>query len=347
MSATKVKIPDKQEIHKICILAWGMVGDTLLRTAFVGPLKKHFPAARICVVVDSRGKGLFDHNPEVDEVYEFYHAKKPKWRYLSNIFKLVCWLRNHDFDLLINFYSGGSSPVITKLSGAKWRLGFDHTAKLRWANNILAPKASFEGHWIRALGETLRPLGIQEHHIIHRPFFFCSSSDRLFAKEFLASLSHKWVVFNMGASELRKCWPVEQHVALASWLYQEYGYVPLVLTNPGQEFLVETFKTHYPKHYPVKYVPIIPFGQIAALFEQSQFVVTGDTGLMHLAFGVQAPVLGLFTYTQPGHVIPEGGICMACFKPDHSHKDEYGQALGSQLDFSTVQAAAKQLVAML
>lgn len=340
-------IPDKQDVNKIVVLAWGMVGDTLFRTAFIEPLKKRYPFATINVIVDNRGKGIFNNNPHVQDIYVFNHAKKPRWRYLSNVFKLIAWLRKQKFDLLINFYSGGSSPFITKMSGAKWRLGFDHTAKLRWANNILAPKASFAGHWIKALGETLRPLGIKEQDIIHRPFFYCSEAEDGFAKAFLGDEKHLWVAFNLAASDLKKCWPVNEHAALASWLYQTYKIVPLILTNPGQEFLVEQFKQCYPENQPIQYVPILPFGQLAAIFKHCQFVVTGDTGLMHLAFGVGTPVLGLFTYTQPYHVMPEGVVCQACFKPNPENIDEYGEPLGSPLDFELVQNKAKALITSL
>ncbi|MDF2939960.1 MAG: hypothetical protein K0R66_602 [Gammaproteobacteria bacterium] len=344
MSFKANTIPDKAEIHKICVLAWGMVGDTLFRTAFIGPLKKHYPQASISVIVDNRGKGLFSHHPDVDEEYVFSHKKKPRWHYLLNMAKIVFWMRRKKFDLVINFYSGGSSPLITRLSGGKWRLGFDHTAKLRWANNILAPKASFAGHWIKALGETLRPLGINESDIQHRPFFYCSKDEMEFAKDFFKGSQQKYVGFNLAASDVKKCWPVKEHVALANWFYQEQGLVPLVLTNPGQEFLIEEFKRLYPQAQPVQYVPVLPFGKLAAILKYSQFLVTGDTGIMHLAFGAGVPVLGLFTYTQPYHVMPEGGTCVACFKPDPTLKDEYGQALGSQLDFKTVQENARSLL---
>ncbi|MDF2691380.1 MAG: hypothetical protein K0S29_1235 [Gammaproteobacteria bacterium] len=347
MPAKLDTIPDKAQIHKICLLAWGMMGDTLFRTAFVEPLKKHYPNASIHVIVDNRGKGLFSHHPDVEEEYVFQHKKKPRWRYLSNVFKLIVWMRRRHFDLVINFYSGGSSPLITRLSGGKWRLGFDHTAKLRWSNNILAPKASFAGHWIKALGETLRPLGIQEKDIQHRPFFYCSVAELDFAKEFFEPAQQNWVAFNLGASDLKKCWPVKEHAALANFLYQEYGLIPLVLSNPGQEFLLEEFKQLYPKDQPVKFAPVLAFGKLAAVLKHCRFVVTGDTGVMHLAFGVNVPVLGLFTYTQPEHVMPEGGICAACFIPNPQLKDEYGQALGGQLDYATVQIRAKDLLSTL
>ncbi|MDF2529345.1 MAG: hypothetical protein K0Q57_225 [Gammaproteobacteria bacterium] len=344
MSVKADTIPDYTRIHKICVLAWGMMGDTLFRTAFIEPLKRKYPNASISVVVDNRGTGIFTHHPHVLEEYVFQHAKKPKWRNLLNQFKLISWLRGRRFDLLINFYSGGSSPIITKLSGATWRLGFNHTAKLRWANNILAPKASFSGHWIRALGETLRPLGIREQDIVHRPFFYCSKLERDFATDFFAGLDQKWVAFNLGASDLKKCWPPSQHAALAHFLFQQHGLVPLVLNNPGQEFLVAEFKQHYPAEQPIRYLPVLPLGKLAAILKHCQFLVTGDTGIMHLAFGAQVPVLGLFTYTRPEHVMPEDGLCQACFSPDPVLKDEYGQALGTQLGLDKVQFEANSLL---
>jgi ADP-heptose:LPS heptosyltransferase len=257
-------------------------------------------------------------------------------------------MRRKNFDLVINFYSGGSSPIITKLSGAKWRLGFDHSAKLRWANNIVVPKPDFSGNWLRAFGKLLEPLGINSKDIRYRPFYYCSEADLAFAKDYVKAFDKPFVIFNLGASEARKFWSAQQHAALANWLYQQYGFIPLVLTNPGQEYLVESFKQHAPAELPVHYVPVLSFGKLAALFKFAKFLVSGDTGLMHLAFAVEAPVLAIFTSTRPEYVTPEGLTYVFCFKPGpEQYRDEFNKVLGSQPDYVSVQAAAKELIARL
>jgi ADP-heptose:LPS heptosyltransferase len=60
-------------------------------------------------------------------------------------------------------------------------------------------------------------------------------------------------------------------------------------------------------------VPLLPLDQVGALMLECDYVVTGDTALMHLAFGLKRPTLVLFTYTRPEMVLPEDAPCIGCF----------------------------------
>ncbi len=62
---------------------------------------------------------------------------------------------------------------------------------------------------------------------------------------------------------------------------------------------------------------------------ECDYVVTGDTALMHLAFGLKRPTLVLFTYTRPEMVAPDDAPCIGCFVENASGEMYRGKLAGS------------------
>jgi ADP-heptose:LPS heptosyltransferase len=236
--------------------------------------------------------------------------------YLSGFIRGVLGLRRQHFDLFVNLYSGGSSPLLTRLSGARIRLGFDHTPALRKANNLLVKKPDFCQHWTKDLGKKLRPLGIGDDKIRRGTTFVIPEQAKLEAAKLLSDQAGL-VAFNLGAGVAEKRWPVERFVELARKIHDKYDLKPVVFTNPGMETLSHEFAEQYGKQL-CHVMPILPLATVAALMRQCVAVITGDTSLMHLAIGIKAPNLTLFTYTRPEIVEPEDCLHVACFveKPD-------------------------------
>jgi len=224
----------------------------------------------------------------------------------------------------VNLYSGGSSPLITRLVAARIRLGFDHTRALRKANNLLIKKPSFCGHWIKALGRTLEPLGIPEDEIRRGSSFFCSAAADQFATAFFAEPGQRYLAINLGARVAEKRWPVGNFASLATQISDKYGFQILIFTNPGMEALVDKFVAEYAGMTPCKQVPVVSLDKVAALMKRVSVLITGDTSLMHLAFGVKCPNLVLFTHTRPEVVTPEDCQHIPCFIEDKSSLDDCG-----------------------
>ncbi len=319
----------KSEVHSACFLCWGLIGDVFVRVAILEAFKHAYPQTRITVVVDPQGKAVLDNHPDVSEVYVLSRKKKPRLEYLVNVFKGIRYLRKQHFDLSINLYSGGSSPLLSRLIHARVRLGFDHTAALRRANNLLVKHPSMCKHWTKQLGLILDPLGIPASAVRQGTSFYCDQASIGFAEKQFANDEHQYVAVNLGARIAEKRWALEQFVALAAAIYDKHQLCPLVLTNPGMEELASEFCQQYQQHGHVRQLPLLPLNQVAAAMRHAQYVITGDTSIMHLSFGLKLPTLVLFTYTRPEIVAPIDCLHQDCFLANPAVSDECGNPMGN------------------
>ncbi len=319
---------DLENIHEICILCWGLLGDVLLRVPVIEALKRRFPQARITVVVDPAGSVALQNHPDIFERVIFSRKKKPFSGYLITFIKSTLYLRSRKFDLCVNLYSGGSSPLVTRLMAARIRLGFDHTPALRRANNLLVKCPEFRGHWTKALGKKLEPLGVETDQIRRGSSFYCSDEAVAYAKKILPDPATDYVAINLGAGVEAKRWSVENFVRLANEIHADYGIKIIVFSNPGMEQLSDEFKT-LAGNDDYMVLPVISLNRVGAVLKRCRAVITGDTSIMHLAFGVKCPSLVLFTQTRPEHVEPEDCVHVPCFIEDKNLLDECGLAYGT------------------
>lgn len=328
MEATESS-PVPENVRSICVLCWGLIGDVFIRVPTIEALKRRYPHARVTVVVDPGSRDVLANHPACDEVFVFSRRKRPLGRYIAGTVRNTLALRRRRFDLCLNVYSGGSSPRITRWINARIRLGFDHTPALRRANNLRVPHPSMCGNWYKAFGTVLAPLGVAPQTVRRGTSFYCTAAARAYAEELLRDQGGPLVAFNLGAGSPDKRWPVASFVELAQHV-RRHGATPLVFTNPGMEMLAREFAEACRRHGPVFHAPPLSLDQAGAVMERCAYVVTGDTSLMHLAFGLKRPTLVLFTYTRPEIVAPEDCVHVACFVEDPHRLDPCGRPLGTR-----------------
>lgn len=305
-------------VNKICIIAWGLIGDVFIRVPIVEAVKEKFPDAEITVITESITLPIFEYNPAVDHIFVFNRNKTPLSKYLFISARNILALRQQKFDMCIDLYMGGSSPLVTRLSKSRIRLGFDHKKKLRDAYNLLVRKPDFCQQWILDLARVLEPLGISGNSVRVGTTFIYTEADSQRVDHYFSPGKNYFCV-NLGSRDSLKCWPVKNHVDLAGRINRSLGYVPLVLTNPGQERLARDFTNLYKGE--VLNPPVLPLGQVGALMDRCLFTITGDTSLMHMSFGIHKPTLVLFTHTRPEWHIVEDCRIEYCFHEDPRSKD--------------------------
>jgi ADP-heptose:LPS heptosyltransferase len=336
---------EPMKIKAIAINCCGLIGDALIRVPFIEKVASLFPNASIAVIVDRGREELFINHPDIDEVIVYNRVKKPRLVYLKNLYQLICHLRKEKFDIFFDLYSGGSSIGVTKFSKAKYRFGFCYTAKSRKAYTHPFPYPEIAQHWGQDFGKLLAPFNVQEKDLRAGTSFYPNPAAEQTIKTLLNQSTQAWVLFNMGAGDLKKTWPVENFVALAAWLHEQYDFHIGVFINPGQEFLATEFAERCAKNNFTAYtlLKLSNFSEIAYCLKQAKFFVTGDTGLLHLAFGVKANTVALFTYTRPEHVLAQDCCCIPCFVPDENLKDRNGRPLGCRdIPLELVKAACEK-----
>lgn len=340
----KLTNEELNSIDSVCIFCWGLLGDVFIRVPIIEALKRKFPEARFTVIVDPYSMKALENHPACDELYVYSRHKKPVVSYLGRTIKNLIRLRSRKFDLSINLYSGGTSALVSRIINARIRIGFDHTAKLRKANTISVKHPSFCQNWTSAFAVILEPLGIPQTDVRLGTSYFCKDDNRKKVAEFLDDSNARYIAVNLGASDLKKMWPVESYVQLLHKLNLEFKSIPVVFSNPGQEYLTNEFASLYPNKDFIK-LERLPFPQEAAVLERCNLIITGDTGLMHLASGVKTPIFAIFLCTRPEPVAPADIAFHACMVELPYDKDECGwPAVSANLSVDTVFDELKEFV---
>lgn len=153
------------------------------------------------------------------------------------------------------------------------------------------------------------------------------------------------VAFQLGASEERRRWPVEYFAALGQKLWEELGFMPLLLGGKNEEELAARYAGASAAINPaVPHISLIgrtSLEELACALKRAALLVSNDTGTMHLAAGLGRPVLGIFLATaQPWDTGPylagccslEPGLpCHPCpFGQDCPHGEKCRRAIGAE-----------------
>lgn len=109
------------EFKKILVIQTAFIGDAILASAALESLHKKFPSAELHLLVRNGNELLFEGHPYLKKVW-VWNKKENK---LRNLFSLSTQIRNERFDWLINLHRFGSSGYLTAFSGAKVSCGFD------------------------------------------------------------------------------------------------------------------------------------------------------------------------------------------------------------------------------
>jgi heptosyltransferase-1 len=118
------------------------------------------------------------------------------------------------------------------------------------------------------------------------------------------------VVFLPGAGRPSKMWPVESFRDLARRLSSRRER-PLLVWGPGEEARARAIA----ESGQADVAPRTDLRELAYLLREALLVVGGDTGPLHLAAAVGAPVIGLYGPTNPARNGPHGQLsrCLESF----------------------------------
>ncbi len=110
-----------------------------------------------------------------------------------------------------------------------------------------------------------------------------------------------YVALQLGASEARRQWALEHFAAVGTNLWHEQGLCPVLLGSPAEKGLGEGYAKHVESaatgHPFINVIGRTDIPHLAAVLQECSLLITNDTGTMHLAAGLDVPVLSLFLAT--------------------------------------------------
>ena len=307
----KYKKEDMQNIQTIGVIMFGLLGDVILRTPVIRALKDVYPDATVTAIVDPIGEQVLEHNSFVDNIL-VVDRKKEKNKLKQNLKKIqaILMVRKQKFDLIVNLYNAGSSKIMVQLSGAKYKLGFCKQEKkdiYNVLNECDEDRLKEEQTLYNYMISIIEPLSDKKYDL--KPVFDLDATSEEKMSQYLNDQEYQKdtiYLLNLGASKEDKILENEKYFFIIEYIYEQYGYIPAIISNPGQEYLQENLINDFLKNSEVPYIklPTLKLVDIAFLIKHTKFIITPDTGLMHLAMAFDNYIVTIFTYTHPLFVNP-------------------------------------------
>jgi len=286
-----------ENINRILVIKLRAIGDVLLSTPVVQNLHDHFPFAQIDFLADKFASDVVIGNPWVSNVLTFDR------KHDSSV-GMIRQVREKKYDLIIDLFSNPRSAIITRLSSARFRAGFPFRWR-KYAYNIIIPPRAGNIHNIDFNLDALRQLNVPVHHF--QPYFPLEERAKHFAAEWFRgeNFAGKPVVgLNPSGGWYTKRWGLEHYARLGDLIGQRYGASIIVLWGPGEEddarFIQQRMKI------PAQVIPKTTLSQLGAIIQRCAFIVSNDSGPMHIAASLGIPTLGIFGPTNPLQQGPYG-----------------------------------------
>ncbi len=222
-------------------------GDMLLITPLIHALKQQYPAAIVDVLLYEETRDMLAANPDIHQIYGLDRRwkKQGKKHQLKMQWQLIQTLRQQRYDMVLNLADQWPSAIISKLTGAATRIGFDFPKRRhpfwRYCHTALAATQQHNQlHTVQQNLSILAPLGIQLNDAPARMGY--SEADWATSRALLPEdFRDNYIVIQPTSRWFFKCWREDRMSALINALSAE-GYAVVLTSGPDdrEKQMVET-----------------------------------------------------------------------------------------------------------
>jgi ADP-heptose:LPS heptosyltransferase len=295
---------------KFLIIRFSSIGDIVLTTPVIRCLKKQVEGAVVHYLTKPQYASIVENNPNVDKVH-----------ILKSYEETIHELKDEGFDYIIDLHKNLRS----------WR--FKNRLKVM---DFSFPKLNHE-KWLMV---NFKKNKLPNVHIVDRYFdavkvfsaendgkglnYFIPNDDRVDLNNYCSISSEKFIAFAIGGQHETKKLPTVKIIEICNNIN-----LPVILLGGKEDFENGENISANCKNT-INLCGKLNLNQSASVIEQSHFVITHDTGLMHIAaalkkniasvWGNTIPQFGMYPY-MPGEKSKifevEGLKCRPCSKLGH------------------------------
>lgn len=279
-------------MYKFLVIQTAFIGDVVLATAVLEKLRQFFPSATIDFLLRKGNESLLENDPFIRQVL-VWDKKQHKQR---NLWKMALRVRREHYTHVINLHRFATSGLITFLSGAKVKSGFDknpfsfcYTRKVR--HLIDAP---YTEHPLHETGRNQMLIADITDDQAAFPVLYPSGDDRARVQ----SLQQQpYVCIAPSSVWFTKQFPPEKWTALIRAL--PAGHNIYLIGGPGDTELATNIQQQAGRAEVQVLCGQLSFLQSAALMQGAVMNYVNDSGPLHFCSSVHAPVTAVFCSTVP------------------------------------------------
>ncbi len=301
---------------KILVIKPSSLGDVIHSLPLLYSLRKCFPKAAIHWVISKGICEILEDNPLIDRLWII---EKDRWKDLFHIndnlreFKYIYGsLRGVGFDLSIDIQGLLRSGLMSWASKADLRIGFKearegsryfYTEKIKGGRDI---------HAVDRYLKIARHLGCNTDEV-NFPLSFAAGN-----RNMVESLPGEYAVIVPSAGKEANRWPAERFGEIASMLQIS----SVVVSSKKDSHIAETV-TNKSKGKAISLGGKTGLKELITIIKGARFLISNDTGPMHIAAAFNIPVIAIFGPANPVRTGPYGKIhtivredleCSPCYR---------------------------------
>jgi heptosyltransferase III len=288
---------------KILAIQFKYLGDAVLLTPALRAIREQFPRGELHLLVPEEIAPIFQHLPWLNRLWPM-PRKRGRVR-LGQTWPILRALRREGFDCSVDFAGNDRGAILSRLIGAKERLGWDQPGgffgrKLCYHRRVTPetreqPESAHLAHLLSAW-DIPAPHSL-ESEIRADPKLANAAKGILPAE--------RAVICHLASSQPKKEWPVS-HWAKLHCLAADARWSVAFTTAAGEreQALMGDLKKLAPDALILPLITDLPL--FLAVLRRAAVFISGDTGPLHFAAGLGVPTISLFGPSSPVRWAPVG-----------------------------------------
>lgn len=339
-------------MKRLLVIRLGALGDLIHVSPSLEAVKQANPQTEIHLLTSPAYQVLAEMIPAIDQVWSF--DKKQGWR---GLFRLAGQLKQAGIDGVVNLHPSFKSWLLTRLIAPEKNATYKKE-KLKAKGK--AQRAISRRHAVADFYQPFRELLALPQPDLLTPNLILPDT----AKQVPLKLQgEQWVglIPGVGAKRSNRAWEPTAYEELIQKLLAKPGVKVFLIGGPDEKVLAESLMSQladFPEglaclenHCGRHNIP-----GTALLLSQCDLVIGGDTGPMHLAAAVGAPLVGIYgpTSLQRTGPVPQGAMatltppdsleCWPCELPECPYTGEQHLACMKQISVDAVLAACETIL---
>jgi len=274
-------------MKRFLIIQTAFIGDVVLATPLIEKLHAFYPESQIDFLLRKGNENLLLNHPFITNLLVWDKKKNKK----KNLFRIIKLLRKNKYDYVINLQRFASTGIITALSGAKTKIGFNKNP----LSFLFTKKVNHEiGNGKHEVERNIELISDITDNGLCKPKLYPTENDFQFTSQFK---TQPYICIAPTSVWFTKQYPKEKWVDLIHQIdpqYQIYLIGGPDDANACNEIIALNKTTNI-----TNLSGKLSFLQTSALMSDAKMNYVNDSAPMHMASAMNATVTAIFCSTIP------------------------------------------------
>ena len=276
---------------KLLIIRFSSIGDIVLITPVLRAIKQQYPGeTEVHVLTKHSYAGVLEGNPNVNKIHTIDNSVK----------EVMIELKNVHFDYVIDLHNNiRSRAVKSALNCPSFTVRKYNIQKWLWVN--FGINRMPQNHIVDRYLETLQSFGIKADDLGLE--YYIPSTERFPVDDMPEIMRKPYIAFAVGATHEGKKFSLQRIVDVVKAIDQ-----PVVLTGGKEDAAAGDAITSACGNRVYNGCGKWSLHRSADVVDRAELILTGDTGMMHIASALGKKMISLWGCTVPG-------LGMSAYKP--------------------------------